>query len=73
VVGDPFVIARSGSDEAISKSFLALLRTDSAIPTDSPSPGGRELEGGGNSPSPYSSPIKGEEISAEIARHVLLL
>jgi len=26
VVGDPFVIARSGSDEAISKSFLAHAR-----------------------------------------------
>jgi len=41
-------------------------------PLDPPSPGGRELEGGGNSPSPYSSPIKGEEISAEIARHTVL-
>ena len=47
------VIARSGSDEAIY--------------ADSPSPGGRELEGGGNSPSPYSSPLKGEETFPEIA------
>ena len=34
---------------------------------DSPSPGGRELEGGGNSPSPYSSPVKGEETFLGIA------
>ena len=39
------VIARSGR-------FLVLLGTSSAILVDSPSPGGRELEGGGNSPSP---------------------
>ena len=34
---------------------------------DTPSPGGREIEGGGISPSPWPSPVKGEGISAEIA------
>jgi len=43
------------------------IRRRSKLVADSPSPGGRELEGGGNSPSPYSSPVKGEGISAEIA------
>jgi len=47
--------------------FLVLLGTDSAIPADSPSSGGRELEGGGISPSPWPSPVRGEGISAEIA------
>jgi len=48
--------------EAISKRDSSLtLGTSSAIYDGSPSPSGRELEGGGNSPSPYSSPIKGEE------------
>ena len=37
-------------------------------PPDTPSPGGRELEGGGNSPSPYSSPIKGEETFLRLPR-----
>jgi len=43
--------------------FLVLLGTGSAVSRGSPSPGGRELEGGGNSPSPYSSPIKGGDFS----------
>ncbi|GAI24087.1 unnamed protein product, partial [marine sediment metagenome] len=29
--------------------------------------GGRELEGGRNSPSPYSSPFKGEEVMRNYA------
>jgi len=49
--------------------FLVLLGTGSAIsllilPGKY---GGREIEGGGISPSPWPSPVKGEGISAEIA------
>jgi len=49
--------------------FLVSLGTSSAIPRILPGKyGGRELEGGGNSPSPYSSPLKGEEIIPRLPR-----
>ena len=55
---------KSGGEER----FLVSLGTSSAIPRILPGQyGGRELEGGGNSPSPYSSPLKGEETSPRIA------
>jgi len=48
--------------------FLVYARNKLRNPRGFSLPGGRELEGGGNSPSPYSSPIKGEGIFLRLLR-----
>jgi len=53
-------------DEAIPKRDSSLYARNKLrnLVADTPSPGGREIEGGGISPSPLPSPVKGEGISA---------